>query len=121
MPYHLNNLFLATLSTNSHLLAMEEQTNQLKIEYCAKCRFMMRAAWVAQELLQTFDEILHQVTLAPSKEAGIFKLTLNNNLIWNRNIDGNIPDIKTIKQRIRDQLIPEKNLGHSDTPENQSL
>ena len=99
---------------------MDEEINQIRIEYCSKCRFMMRATWVAQELLQTFDENLDQIALAPSKEAAIFELTLNNTLIWNRKVDGNMPDIKKIKQRIRDQIIPEKNLGHSDTLENQS-
>ena len=99
---------------------MDNETNQILIEYCSKCRFLMRAAWVAQELLQTFDEHLDRVALVPSNEAGIFKIKLNDTLIWNRKMDGNIPDIKKIKQRTRDQIIPEKNLGHSDTPENQS-
>ena len=99
---------------------MDSETNQIRIEYCSKCRFLMRAAWVAQELLQTFDEHLDQIALVPSNEAGIFELTLNDIPIWNRKMDGNMPDIKKIKQRIRDQIIPEKHLGHSDTPENQS-
>ena len=29
---------------------------QITIEYCPKCNWMMRAAWIAQELLVTFEE-----------------------------------------------------------------
>ena len=97
---------------------MDSETNQILIEYCSKCRFLMRAAWVAQELLQTFDEHLDQVALVPSNQAGIFEITLNDTLIWNRKMDGNMPDIKKIKQRIRDQIIPEKISG---TPTHQKI
>lgn len=82
---------------------------------------MMRAAWIAQELLQTFNEELNEVTLRPSQTAGIFQITFNQRAIWNRKTDGNPLDIKQIKQRVRDSIAPEKNIGHSDTAENQTI
>lgn len=82
---------------------------------------MMRAAWIAQELLQTFNEELNEVTLRPSQTAGIFQITFNQQTIWDRKNDGNPLDIKQIKQRVRDSIAPEKNIGHSDTAENQTI
>ena len=77
----------------------------------------MRAAWLAQELLSTFEEELGGVTLVPAT-GGKFEIALNDNLttilIWSRKLEGRFPEAKEAKQLIRDQLCPEKNLGHSD-------
>jgi len=40
---------------------------KVSIEYCTGCRWMLRAAWNAQELLTTFQDDIHSVTLIPSK------------------------------------------------------
>ena len=40
-----------------------KKENKLTIEYCSKCKFMMRSAWIAQELLQTFDGDLDEAAL----------------------------------------------------------
>lgn len=43
---------------------------RIEIRYCTLCRWMLRAAWLAQELLSTFDSELGEVALVPaSKEA----------------------------------------------------
>ena len=105
----------------AHFATMSKDATNITIEYCDKCRFMMRAAWIAQELLQTFNEELDEVTLRPNKTSGIFQITFNRLVIWDRKTDGNPLDIKQIKQRVRDCIAPEKNIGHSDTAENQSL
>jgi len=34
--------------------------------------------------------------------------------IWNRKLEGKFPETKELKQRIRDIVSPEKDLGHSD-------
>lgn len=47
----------------------------VEITYCTGCRWLLRAAWVAQELLTTFDTELASVTLIPSRppaKGGIF-------------------------------------------------
>ena len=37
----------------------------IEIEYCTQCRWLLRAAWMAQELLVTFEDELGGVTLVP--------------------------------------------------------
>ena len=36
---------------------------RIAIEYCSQCRFILRASWIAQELLFTFGETLGEVAL----------------------------------------------------------
>lgn len=86
------------------------------IHYCNLCRWMLRAAWMAQELLTTFDGELHEVSLRPGT-GGVFEIWLNDELLWERQRDGGFPDIKALKQRVRDRLCPQRSLGHSDRPQ----
>ncbi len=44
---------------------MADSGPRIEIEYCTKCRWMVRAAWMAQELLSTFEENLEAVALVP--------------------------------------------------------
>jgi len=72
---------------------------------------------MAQELLSTFSEELGGVTLSPEHEtAGLFQIKLDDQLIWCRKRDGGFPDVKTLKQRVRDTIAPERDLGHLDGP-----
>lgn len=87
---------------------------QIIIEYCPKCHWLMRAAWMAQELLTTFEQELDNVALKPSEIAGRYQIILNNNTIFDKKVEGHFPEIKEIKQLIRDLIAPEKSLGHSD-------
>jgi selenoprotein W-related protein len=41
---------------------------RLEIEYCVKCRFLLRATWMAQELLSTFEGEIGEVALVPGSE-----------------------------------------------------
>ena len=85
------------------------------IEYCTQCRWLLRAAWQAQELLTTFEEELGGVTLIPGT-GGIFEVRIDQALLWSRKEEGRFPEAKELKQRVRDQIAPERSLGHSDTP-----
>ncbi len=76
---------------------------------------MLRAAWFAQEFLTTFDAELKSVTLVPSEINGAFFISLNDKKIFDRKGYGGFPEIKELKQMIRDVVNPEKSLGHSDT------
>ncbi len=87
----------------------------LAIEYCTGCRWLLRAAWMAQELLTTFEKELAEVALRPGT-SGVFRITLNGDTLWDRKADGGFPDIKELKQRVRDRVAPDKALGHSDRP-----
>ena len=85
---------------------------RLEIVYCTQCRWLLRAAWMAQELLTTFTVELGEVALVPGT-GGIFEIRLGDELIWSRAEQG-FPDIKELKQRVRDRIAPGKDLGHSD-------
>ena len=90
-------------------------THQPRIEivYCSQCRWLLRAGWTAQELLTTFAAELGEVALVPGG-SGIFEVWLNDELIWSRKEQGRFPELKELKQRVRDRIAPEKDLGHSD-------
>ena len=38
---------------------------KVETRYCTQCRWMLRAAWMAQELLSTFEQDIDRVALAP--------------------------------------------------------
>jgi len=91
----------------------------VRITYCTGCRWMLRSAWMCQELLTTFEEELHSVTLVPSAlSSGIFNILIDGEMIWDRKIDGGFPEMKVLKQRVRDRIVPERNLGHIDNDDN---
>ena len=48
----------------------------IAIEYCTQCRFVLRAGWLAQELLFTFADDLAEVALRPSS-GGRFRVLLD--------------------------------------------
>ncbi len=86
---------------------------RVAIEYCSQCRFILRASWLAQELLMTFGEELGEVALVPGT-GGIFEVSVNDQLVWSRKQAGRFPESKELKQLVRDRIAPGKDLGHSD-------
>ncbi len=84
------------------------------IEYCPKCHWLLRAAYMAQELLTTFEEEIQEVTLRPSELAGRFTISIGEDIIFDRKRDGGFMEIKEIKQLVRDRIAPGRSLGHSD-------
>jgi selenoprotein W-related protein len=87
----------------------------LSITYCTQCNWLLRAAWMAQEVLQTFSLEMGAVTLVPGT-GGIFEIRLDGELIWERKRDGGFPDVKQLKQMVRDRIDPDRDLGHIDRP-----
>ena len=87
--------------------------NRVEIRYCTRCRWLMRAAWMAQELLTTFDGEIQELSLQPG-DGGIFEVIANGDLVWSRKTAGRFPEITELKQRVRDVIAPQKNLGHAD-------
>jgi selenoprotein W-related protein len=85
----------------------------IEIEYCTQCRWLLRAAWLAQELLTTFDADLKAVSLMPGT-GGVFEVRLNGAVLFSRKTAGRFPESKELKQLIRDVIAPERDLGHSD-------
>ncbi len=87
--------------------------HQVDIEYCTQCRWLLRAAWLAQELLTTFEADLSAVSLLPGT-GGVFEVRLNDAVIFSRKQTGRFPESKELKQLIRDVIDPAMDLGHSD-------
>lgn len=83
------------------------------ITYCTQCNWMLRSAWMAQELLSTFSVELQSVTLVPGT-GGIFEIHFDGDLVWERKRDGGFPDSRVLKQMVRDRIDPERSLGHVD-------
>ena len=87
--------------------------HHVEIHYCTQCRWLLRAAWMAQDLLTTFDGELARLTLVPG-QGGIFEVHADGERVWSRADDGGFPEITTLKQRVRDRIAPERSLGHTD-------
>jgi selenoprotein W-related protein len=88
---------------------------RVEIVFCTQCRWMLRAAWMAQELLTTFADELGETALVPGR-GGVFEIRVDGELVWDRAAQGGFPDIKELKQLVRDRVAPDKTLGHSDRP-----
>lgn len=87
---------------------------RVRIEYCTKCRWLLRAAWMAQELLSTFERELAGVELVPNHAGGVFEIRVGRRRVWSREAEGGFPEIKVLKQRVRDIVAPGRELGHVD-------
>ncbi len=74
-----------------------------------------RASWIAQELLSTFSNEIGGITLMPSDVAGIFEIRCGRELVWERGAKKGMPEIKILKQNVRDIIAPDKDLGHIDS------
>ena len=87
--------------------------NRVEISYCTQCRWLLRAAWMAQELLTTFENEITELTLKPG-QGGIFEVHANGALVWSRREQGRFPEITELKQLVRDHVAPGRDLGHAD-------
>ena len=85
---------------------------RIEIQYCTQCRWLLRAAWMLQELLITFEAELGQAALVPGT-GGVFEVRVDGETIWSRKERGRFPELKELKQLVRDRVAPGKDLGHS--------
>ncbi|HKD09676.1 MAG TPA: SelT/SelW/SelH family protein [Bryobacteraceae bacterium] len=89
------------------------KTPRIEIEYCTQCHWLLRAAWMAQELLTTFSSDIGELALVPGV-GGVFEIRIDQDGLWSRAEKGRFPEIKELKQLIRDRIAPGRDLGHSD-------
>jgi selenoprotein W-related protein len=85
---------------------------RVEIEYCTQCGWLARAAWLAQELLTTFQAELGEVALVPGT-GGVLVVRVDGKLVWDRKSRG-FPEPTQLKQAIRDVIAPDRDLGHTD-------
>ncbi|MBD8555427.1 SelT/SelW/SelH family protein [Rhizobium sp. CFBP 8762] len=86
---------------------------RITILYCTQCNWLLRAGWMAQELLSTFGQDLGEVALLPGT-GGNFAVHVDDVMIWERKRDGGFPEAKELKRRVRDVIAPDRDLGHND-------
>ena len=86
---------------------------KIKIEYCVRCGWLLRAGWMAQELLSTFGDKIDELALAPSSR-GVFRIFVGETLIWSREKNGGFPSAAELKRLVRDRVAPDMPLGHVD-------
>ena len=102
-------------------LEKAEKWAKVSIQYCTKCKWGLRASWMAQEVLSTFPQSeVQEVSLVPiSDPPGVFVVKVNEHVIWDRKNDSTpgFPEAKELKQLVRDIVVPDKGLGHSDSKE----
>ncbi|RAL08185.1 SelT/SelW/SelH family protein [Aspergillus homomorphus CBS 101889] len=127
---------------NSHSLGI--QYPRITIKFCTQCKWMLRAAYFAQELLSTFSTNLGEVSLLPAT-GGIFtvtiyhqsnheggavppgvqtdtpeskgngeRATITETVLWDRKRDGGFPEVKVLKSLVRNVVDPGRDLGHTD-------
>ncbi|KAF7510737.1 hypothetical protein GJ744_006103 [Endocarpon pusillum] len=112
---------------------------RVAISFCVQCKWNLRAAYYAQELLSTFSLALGEVALIPStsgtfvvnlflaqqpqplpcteelgSEKGGAAVAAQEHVLWDRKIDGGFPETKELKRRVRDLVEPGRGLGHVD-------
>ncbi|BGO94788.1 hypothetical protein NBRC10512_005393 [Rhodotorula toruloides] len=136
-------LFDSSTFEPPELGSSEGETPRLCIEFCDRCRWLHRATWTQTELFLTFPPSTHSstglrsISLVPRnapETGGRFRVWLLRDtaqrdaqgkekekwrgweLVWDRKIEGGFPEMKELKQRIRNLIAPSQDLGHSDKP-----
>jgi len=86
---------------------------RVEITYCTQCRWLLRATWLASELLTSFGTEIGEVALRPGT-GGVFRVRVGDAVVWDRAVDGGFPDLGPLKRLVRDRAAPGKSLGHTD-------
>ena len=84
---------------------------RVEITYCTRCKFLLRAAWMAQELLTTFESELSEVALRPGT-GGIYEVRLDGEIVASNKDDRKMPEPGEVKRLLRDRLAPGRRIGH---------
>lgn len=72
---------------------------------------MLRATWLAQELLSTFENELTDVTIKPGS-GGIFEVKLDGETVATNRESQPMPETGEVKRLIRDRIAPDRRIGH---------
>ena len=86
---------------------------RIVITYCTQCRWLLRASWLAGELLTSFGTDLAEVALRPGT-GGVFSVSVGEEVVWDRRVDQGFPELAALKRCVRDRVAPGRSLGHTD-------
>ena len=84
---------------------MKDWKIEAEIEYCVPCGYANLAAWMTSELFQAAGTAI-AISLKPGT-AGAFKITVDNEVLWDKKKQGKSPDImeaKEIKAKVANML-----------------
>jgi selenoprotein W-related protein len=84
---------------------------RIEITYCTRCKFLLRAAWLSQELLSTFENEIGEIALKPAT-GGIFEVALDGEVLATNRDGGQMPDPAQVKRLLRDRIAPDRSIGH---------
>jgi selenoprotein W-related protein len=91
---------------------VHETKARVEIEYCTQCQWLPRVAWLAQELLTTFEAEISEVVLVPGS-GGVFILRVDSTVLWDQREHG-FPEPTAVKRLVRDRVAPGKDLRHTE-------
>lgn len=86
---------------------------RIEIEYCMQCGFLLRAGWLAQELLRAFEDELGEVALKPAS-GGNFIVRLDGQVLFSRRDAGRFPEAKELKLLVREAAGSARRFGHTE-------
>jgi selenoprotein W-related protein len=86
---------------------------RIVITYCTQCRWLLRATWLAAELLDSFTTDIGELALRPGV-GGVFTITVDDEVVWDRKIDGGFGNLGRLKRAVRNRISPGRDLGHTD-------
>ncbi|RDH17987.1 hypothetical protein M747DRAFT_241918 [Aspergillus niger ATCC 13496] len=93
---------------------MHNHLPRITIKYCTQCKWLLRAAYFAQELLSTFSTQLGEVALVPATGGVFTDVDITGTILWDRKTNGGFPEVKVLKSLVRNVVDPSRDLGHTD-------
>jgi selenoprotein W-related protein len=63
--------------------------------------------------MTTYSTEMGELGLVPGT-GGVFEIRIDDDTVWCRADKGGFPEVKELKQIVRDRIAPGRDLGHSD-------
>lgn len=72
---------------------------------------MLRASWLSQELLSTFESEIGEIALKPGS-GGIFEVAVDGEVLATNREGNPMPDAAEVRRLVRDRIAPGRRIGH---------
>ncbi|MHB8346311.1 MAG: Rdx family protein [Acidiferrobacterales bacterium] len=92
-------------------MAGSDGAPHIEIEYCTECGFLLRAAWIAQELLRALETEIGDLALKPGS-GGNFIIRLDGVVLFSRREQGRFPEAKELKLLVGSAIGSGRRFGH---------